>query len=350
MLNGQPSRLLLWGAVAAVGLWLLYYFWEIVVVVAAGFILMAALQPYVAWLMRHGMPRVAAVLLLLLAFLLVFAGILALIVPPLIDEAQHVKDELPAYGADLDHQMDRLGIDTDFEERASEVDWDEVISGRKAIDYGQRALFILLSLMSVVVITAYLLIDAPRLASFIYQFVPPGHEPAVQRFIERLRLVVGGYIRGQIITSAAIATYTTAVMFALRLPNALAFGVLAAFADIIPLIGSTLAVAPAVLVALDESPTRAAIALVALIAYQQFEDRVLAPRIYGHTLNLPPIIVLVAVLVGGKVFGITGVLIALPAAAAGRVVLDQVLERRARVVIAEGPPGDVLAPDSGTDK
>ena len=79
---------------------------------------------------------------------------------------------------------------------------------------------------------------------------------------------------------------------------------------------------------------------------KQFEDRVLAPRIYGSRLNLPPIVVLVAVLVGGKVFGITGVLIALPATAAGRVCLDYFLERRSRALPAEGPAGEVLAPDN----
>jgi predicted PurR-regulated permease PerM len=203
--------------------------------------------------------------------------------------------------------------------------------------------------MTIIVITAYLLIDAPRLAGFIYQFVEPGKEPAVQRFLDSLRMVVGGYVRGQIITSAVIASFTAGVMLALDLPNALTIGLLAAFADILPLVGATLAIAPAVLIALDESTTKALIVLVALLAYQQFEDRYLTPRVYGATLNLPPIIVLVAVLVGGKLFGISGVLLALPAAAVGRLLLDYYLRKR-RLRFGESHSAeDVLAPDaSGT--
>jgi predicted PurR-regulated permease PerM len=100
-----------------------------------------------------------------------------------------------------------------------------------------------------------------------------------------------------------------------------------------------------VLIALDESFTKAVIVLVALLAYQQFEDRYLTPRVYGATLNLPPIIVLVAVLVGGKLFGVSGVLLALPAAAVGRVLLDYYLQGR-RLRIGETHAADeIFAPD-----
>jgi predicted PurR-regulated permease PerM len=220
------------------------------------------------------------------------------------------------------------------------------LSGRAAVDFGQRVFFGLLAIATILVITAYLLIDAPRLSAFVYQFVSPGSEPAVQHFLESLRFVVGGYIRGQLATSLVIGCFTTGVMLAAGLPNALAFGLLAAFADIIPLVGATLAIAPAVLIALDESATKAMVVLVALLAYQQFEDRFLTPRVYGSTLNLPPIIVLVTVLIGGKIFGVSGVLLALPAAAAGRVILDLYLRRRARRMGGTRADEELFAPDA----
>jgi hypothetical protein len=85
---------------------------------------------------------------------------------------------------------------------------------------------------------------------------------------------------------------------------------------------------PPVAAALQDSSTKALAVLIAMILYQQFEDRVLVPRVYGRTLNLPPVIVLIAVLCGAELLGITGVLLALPLAAAGRVALDYVLENR----------------------
>jgi putative heme transporter len=347
LVNFQLSgRTLVAFLLAAGAVWALSNLWEIVVIISAAFIFMAAALPYVEWLVRHGLNRIAAVLVLLLAVLLVLAGILALVVPALIEEGRDIHENLPEYGRRIDEQLARWDIESDLEQRAAEIEWGQFLSGRAAVDFGQRAIVAVVSFISVVVITAYLLIDAPRLSRFIYQFVSPGKEPAVERFLDKLRVVVGGYIRGQLITSLVIAAFTAGVMLALGLPNAIAFGILAAVADIIPLVGATLAIAPPVLIALDESVTKAVIVLVALVAYQQFEDRYLTPRVYGSTLNLPPIIVLVAVLIGAKLFGVSGVLLALPAAAVARVLLDYYLERRALHLGEHRGDHEVFAPDA----
>ncbi len=90
------------------------------------------------------------------------------------------------------------------------------------------------------------------------------------------------------------------MLLILGVPNALAFAVLAGFADIIPLVGAFIAVSPPTFAAFEDSPTKALIVLGLLALYQQFEDRILVPRVYGSTLNLPPLIVLIAVLAGAS--------------------------------------------------
>jgi predicted PurR-regulated permease PerM len=332
-------------ALGFVAVWAIFNLWEVIVVIAAAFIFMAAALPYVDWLVRRGLNRTAAVLVLLFGILVVLGGLAVLVVPAVVEEGRRVHDQLPDYGRRLDETLADYDIDANLEQRGREFELEDVVSGRLAVDFGQRAFILVLSLLTVIAVTSYLLVDAPRVSEFLYQFVEPGREPKVQAFLSDLRTVVGGYVRGQAITSVVIAAYTAGVMFATGLPNALAFGVLAAFADLLPLIGATLAIAPAVLIALDESVEKAAIVLVALIAYQQFEDRFLTPRVYGSTLNLPPIIVLVAVLVGAKLFGVTGVLLALPATAASRVVLDYYLKNRRWSVNAGAAEGDAFAPD-----
>jgi predicted PurR-regulated permease PerM len=208
------------------GLWALFRLWEIVVILSAAFIFMAALLPYVEWLTRHHIHRVVAVLILLFAFLLAFAGLAVLVVPALVEETRDVRESLPQDAARADELLSRLGIETNLEQTVNEIEWSRLLSGRAALDFGQRILVAVVSFITIVVLTAYLLVDAPRLSRFLYQFVAPGHEPGVQRFLGRLRRVVGGYIRGQFITSIAIATFTSGVMLALQLPNAVAFGVL----------------------------------------------------------------------------------------------------------------------------
>jgi predicted PurR-regulated permease PerM len=192
--------------------------------------------------------------------------------------------------------------------------------------------------------TAYLLIDTPRLARFIHIFIPDDRNDEADYLFVSITRVVGGYLRGQAVTSLAIAFYTFTVLSIVGAPNPLAFAVLAGFADIVPLIGAFIAILPPVAAALQESSTQAVIVLAALLAYQQFEDRFLVPRVYGQTLNLPPIIVLIAVLAGAELFGIIGVLLALPFAAAGRVALDYAIEHR-RLPLVQPPEDQPLAPD-----
>ena len=333
---------------AALSLWALLELWPVVLLILTSFILMAALLPYVSWLVRHGIPRVVAVLLILLAILLVLGGVIAIVVPAVVDEFGSLRENLPQDAHDFEHMMSGFGFDTtnwDLEERSRNIDWGGLISGRSAINYGQRVLVGVVSAFTVVVLTAYLLVDTPRLNAFLYRFVPAGREPEVEHFLQALSRVVGGYVRGQAVTSAIIGLYTLVVLLIMGVPNAVAFGVLAAFADIIPLVGAFIAIVPAVVAAFQESPTTAMIVLAALLIYQQFEDRLLVPRIYGQTLNLPAIAVLVAVLVGAELLGIAGILLSLPAAAAGRVALDYYLDKRKGVITPAGSEEEIMAPD-----
>ncbi len=324
--------------------------WEVFIVIVTSFIFMAALLPYVEWLVRHGFNRVMAVLTILLA---VFAGVgsvIAIVAPAMFDEFRDLQSHLPEYAADLEDFMENFGFETerwDLPERSEEIEWSNMVSGDQAVDFGQRVALGVISAFTILVLTAYLLMDTHRLHRFLFRFVPAGRERDAEHFLHAMGRVVGGYVRGQAITSAIIGIFTTTVLLVLGVDNAVAFGVLAAFADIIPLIGAFIAIGPAVVAAFQESPTTAVIVLAALLVYQQFEDRFLVPKIYGQTLNLPSLVVLMAVLIGGELMGIPGILLALPAAAAGRVVLDYYLDRReGGTGIPEAlPEVDVLAPD-----
>jgi predicted PurR-regulated permease PerM len=200
-----------------------------------------------------------------------------------------------------------------------------------------------ISVVTILVITAYLLADTDRLGRFIGQFIPEQRKQEVDDVFRSLTSVVGGYLRGQLITSVAIGVFTFILLQVLDVKNPLAFAVLAAFADIIPLVGAIIATVPPAAAALQDSATKAVIVLGGLMAYQQFEDRFLVPRVYGRTLNLPPLIVLIAVLAGAELLGIVGVLLALPLTAAGRVFLDYAMNNRDALRLAQAD--QILAPD-----
>ncbi len=328
------------------GFWIVIQLWPVLLLVLIALILMVGLLPYVDAMVRRGIPRTTAVIILLVIFVVVVGGLFSIMVPALVQEVGSVRDNLPDSAREIEKLLSHFGIDVQLQDRARNIDWNKLISGHVAIDYGQRLLTLAISIITVVVMTAYLLGDTPRLSGFIDQFIPPERKAEADRLFQSLTLVVGGFLRGQAITSLAIAVYTFVLLRIVGVPNALAFAVLAAFADVIPLVGALIATVPPVAAALQESSTQALIVLVGLVLYQQFEDRFLVPRVYGRTLNLPPVIVLIAVLSGAELLGIIGVLLALPLTAAGRVGLDYLMENREWFVPSAPSAEDQLfAPD-----
>ncbi|MDE3097086.1 MAG: AI-2E family transporter [Chloroflexota bacterium] len=333
---------------ALVSLWFFIRLWPVILLVITALIFMTALLPYVDWLVQRRLPRGAAVILLLIVVLAAIAGLFALVVPAMVSEFKDLRNNLPDDAKQLEDFLRNFHIDVALQSRARNVDWGSLVSGRVAVNYGQRVVATTLSILTIIFLTVYLLVEAPRLGKFLSQFIPPGREDEVAGIMRSLSRVVGGYIRGQVITSLAIAVYTLVVLLIVRAPNPVAFAVLAAFADVMPVIGATLSTVPPAAAAFHDSPTRAAIIFGLLVLYQQFEDRYLVPRVYGSTLNLPPLIVLIAVLAGGELLGIPGVLLALPAAAAGRVALDYWLAHRHAPEETPPPPAsedELFAPD-----
>jgi len=337
-------------ALALVTAFVLMELWPIVVILSTSLILMAALLPFVEWMVAHRVPRTLAVVLIMAAIFAALVAVLVVVVPATVDELSDLRRDLPEDAREMDDLLADLGIETDLESRARTIDWDRVVSGSTAVDYGQRALAVVLPLLTILFLTAYLLVDGPRMNRFLYQFVSPGHEPEVERWLGTLRHAVGGYVRGQVITTLVISVYTFIVLTAAGVPNAAAFAILAGFFDIIPVVGAALAVFMPTIAAFQESPTQAIVVLVLLMLYQQFEDRLLAPKVYGAHMNLPPVAVLVAVLVGGQLFGIAGVLLAMPAAATARVGLDYYLEKRTLAQTAAAAAGDAEVPAPATNE
>jgi predicted PurR-regulated permease PerM len=138
-----------------------------------------------------------------------------------------------------------------------------------------------------------------------------------------LETIVGGYIRGQIVTSGLMTVFVFALLMFCRIPNAIALAVFAGIADVLPYVGTFLSVGPATLAALSRGPGITVVVLVAMLAYEELESRLLVPRVYGHALRLPSSIVLLALLAGGTLLGIVGALLALPLAAAVRMLVEE---------------------------
>jgi hypothetical protein len=138
-----------------------------------------------------------------------------------------------------------------------------------------------------------------------------------------LETIVGAYIRGQMVTCLLMALFAFGLLMACGVENALALAAFAGLADVLPYIGPLLSVGPMVLAALSRGPVVAVVVFVLMLAYEEFESRVLIPRIYGRALRLPSSVVLFALLAGGTLMGILGALLALPVAATVMMLIEE---------------------------
>ena len=129
--------------------------------------------------------------------------------------------------------------------------------------------------------------------------MPRHHHVKLAKILLELKVIVGGYMRGQLITSLAIAVFVFVLLTVLGADNALALALFAGLTDIIPFVGGYVASAPVIIAVIPNGTTTVIAVTVLMVLYQEFESRILVPRVYGRTLRLPPAIVLVALLVGG---------------------------------------------------
>jgi predicted PurR-regulated permease PerM len=173
------------------------------------------------------------------------------------------------------------------------------------------------------VLSFYLLADGKRVQGVAYAIVPRDYHMRLARILQNMETIVGGYMRGQLITSAAIGVFTFLLLVVCRVPNALSLALFAAVVDVIPFIGGLMVIIPAVLSALPRGLPVAGAVLVALSVYMEFESRILVPKVYGQVLRLSSTVVILALVAGGTLMGVMGALLALPIAAGLLMMLEE---------------------------
>jgi predicted PurR-regulated permease PerM len=277
----------------------------------------AALTPPVAWLVRRGVPRPGAVAIMLGGMGGTVILILALIIPRLTSEGRALAFALPGYVERAQGVLkDYPSINKRIQSEATTGSTNPSSLLPYAWQAGTGIFTLLTDAIAIFAMSAYLLAGGERSLSYVMHYLPVGFQAKIRRAVPDVIHVVSGYVLGQVITSAAFGLFAFVVLYLAHVPQPLLLALLAAILDAVPIIGVLVATVLAVALALTVSETTAIVVLVLYLAYHQLESHVLVPRIYGRTLGISSLAVLVAVLIGYRVLGIIGVLIALPLAAA----------------------------------
>jgi predicted PurR-regulated permease PerM len=289
-----------------------------------------ALNPAVEWFQRHGLSRrggaAAVTYLLTLAF---FVGIGFLFVPTLVDQVNEFVHKLPDYVHDVTHGKGRLGfLETKYHiqekvERAVKTGGATKVLGLSgvAVSVAKGVITIVVATITIAFMTFFMLLEGPAWVERFYGLLPEKSQPRWRQVGFEIYRTVGGYVTGNLLISLIAGGLTTVVLLIMGVPFAVALGLIVAVLDLIPLAGATIAAILIGTVAFLHSIVAGIVVIVFFIVYQQVENHLLQPVIYGRTVQLSPLAVLVSVLVGAELAGILGALAAIPVAGSIQVLI-----------------------------
>ena len=305
--------------------------WFVVAVLLA-----VVLSPMVDALQRKArMKRGWAVTIVFLGFVALVVGLVALFVTPVATRAPAFWNDLPenihAAGqgrGPFAKLVDTLNLENFVREHETDIRQELSDLGSSATGTVQTALGTILAVVTVLTLTVLMLIQGPTLCEGIKGLVPERHRDRTAKVAADVSRAVSHYMLGNVVISLIAGGVAFVVMLVLGVPNALILALWIAFTDLIPLIGATLGALPAVLIAALHSGRDAIILAIFFLIYQQFENHVLQVVVMARAVQLNPLLVLVAVLVGVELFGFLGAFIAIPAAGAIQVVVHDVWDHR----------------------
>jgi predicted PurR-regulated permease PerM len=332
-------RALSWLGLSLVGAILLWLLAPVLTPFLVGAILAYALHPLVERLVRHRVPRVLSVVLVEVAVIVLLLALLLLIVPVLSKELPLLKAQIPALAEKLNQKiapwLAQLGVQASLDVPGIKAFVVKYLGAN--VEEGIAALlssariggsFVLALVGNVVLIPVvlfYLLMDWPRLVQRVQDFIPPRLRSAVLGFLDECDLVLGQYLRGQLLVMLLLAAYYTVALQVAGFDLALPVGIFTGLAVFIPYLGFGLGCALALLAGVLQFASLYGVIVVAVVyGFGQFvESLFLTPRLVGERIGLNPLAVIFALLAFGHLLGFVGVLVALPLSAVALVALQR---------------------------
>jgi len=316
---------------------LLWYLRELVLIVLASIVIASAIEPAATYLRKYRIPRVLAVLTVYLAFFGTFFSVVLFLLPPVLDETAAMLTTLPTYFEGVPQSSSAL-VETrtllnSFSLRDTSdgiVTFTSALSGdfllAMSVVFGGALSFVL-----IVVFSFYFAINERGIEEFLRVVTPLQHENYIVGLWRRSQKKIGLWMQGQFLLAILIGTLTYLGLSILGVPYALVLAVIAGVMELIPVFGPILAAVPAIAVALSAGGAPIALATGALyIIIQQFENHLIYPLVVTKVVGVPPILVILALLIGAKLAGILGILLSVPLAAALQELFSDAEKARRR--------------------
>lgn len=304
---------------------------DIVIMLLLVFVIVAALGPVVDRLQNYKIPRPIGVLVVYLFFVALVVLLFALIIPPLITQIKELANDLPYYSQKI------LPIYNTIQDETTTLGKvlnqpihslsDNLNNVANSIFQVGGSLFNGIgAIITVIVLTFYLLLEEKGIKIFAESLIPKNKKESFIILIDKISVKWGGWLRGQFLLMLIIGIANYIGLLVFDVPFALALAMIAGFMEIVPYLGPILGAAPAILIALVISPWTAVFVAIWYIVVQQLENHILVPKIMQKSVGLSPITTIIALLIGAKLMGIIGMVLAVPIAAGAAVTYEEWLK------------------------
>ncbi len=307
------------------GLWLLLRLWPVLLLCVAALTIVGTLSSTVAWLEARRISRGWSIALVFSVLVFISVLLLGFTLPQLLVQISNLVQQEPALRGAAISRLSGFPLTIPLADALRTVDYDDVLKslGASAFSLSTRLMEVVAYCVGAIFLALYVMIDRDRLRGALFSVVPRSHHIRLSRVMMNLETIVAGYIRGQIITCALMASFLFVLLVACGVPNPIALALFGGVADVLPYIGILLTMGPAVVAAMSQGPVVTAIVFVAMLAYEELESRLLVPLIYGRAMRLPSSVVLLSLIAGAALGGVIGALLALPVAAASLMLVEE---------------------------
>jgi predicted PurR-regulated permease PerM len=338
----------------AVALWVVFIARQVITWMFVALFLTLALNPAVSALEQRGWRRGLATGAILLVALALIAGVAALLIPPLVHQITGFVDAVPGYIHDLTKGRGPFGflerkyhIVEKVQQAVSNGGATKLAGGASAVLSITRSVITgVVGVVTIIFLTIFMLLEGPAWWERGLALVAPASRPRWRNVGHQIGRTISGYVTGNLLISVIAGLSSALVLVIMGVPFPLALGLLVAILDLIPLAGATLAAIVLAAVGFLTSIAAGVVVLVYFALYQQVENHILQPLVYGRTVQLSPLVVLIAILVGSQIAGVLGALGAIPVAGTMQILLLDWLNhrRRARGSMEEDDePGAIAA-------
>lgn len=347
--GGRAALAVFYLFLGALLVWLFYELRIIVICVLMAITLASAIAPVAEWGEQRKIPRIATVITIFIATALVYSAVAYVLFPPMKEQALALYDQLPKYVQGLTEKFPSLSeyIGSNGDEMKIDPEHLKELAPKVA----KHTLSLTAGLMGAVAnallvlfLTSYFVVEAKDMWDKLLLWVPVKHRQRAGGLVKPLGARMGGYVRGQLLVSLVVALFLGTGLTLLKVEYSLVLGALAGLFNLVPFVGSAISMVLSLVVAFNQSVTLAVLVLLLFGLEQWVESNFIVPHLLGKQVDLHPLLVLFAILIGATLIGLPGALIAVPVASAMQFLAQEFYLKPLNENATAGGAGSCCAP------